>query len=209
MPKTVDHDERRSMILGAFVTLAVRDGLHAVSMRSVAAEAGISLRLVQYYFKTKAGLMQSGLAMLEKLSSERWEKRVGGLPDASTVTETLRALFVEALPTDKQGREFHLLWTAYAVLGETDPEIPNRMVVEGPHRLLRRVASLLKQGQSLGEFDAELDVDSEAVVLIGLIHGLSTAVMIGLKSGDVALKLLISHLDRLGASLGPDSDRNG
>ncbi len=197
MPRTVDHDERRSMILEAFVTLAVREGLHAVSMRSVAAEAGISLRLVQYYFNTKAGLMQSGLAMLERLSNERWEKRTAGLPEASTATETLKALFLEALPTDKQGREFHLLWVAYAVLGETDPEIPNRMVVEGPSRLLQRVASLLKQGQALGEFDIELDADSEAAVLLGLIHGLSTAVLIGLQSGDVALGLLTLHLDRL------------
>lgn len=197
MPKTVDHDARRSMILGAFVTLAVRDGLHAVSMRSVAAEAGISLRLVQYYFKTKAGLMQSGLAMLENVSNERWEKRVHSLPEASTAKETLRALFAEALPTDRQRREFHLLWTAYAVLGQTDPEIPNHMVVAGPSRLLQRVVSLFRQGKALGEFDIELDADSEAAVLLGLIHGLSTAVMIGFQSGDAAMELLTCHLDRL------------
>ena len=68
MPRTVDHDERRSTILEAFVTLAVREGLHAVSMRSVASEAGISLRLVQYYFKTKSGLMGAGLTMLDRMS---------------------------------------------------------------------------------------------------------------------------------------------
>ncbi|MHC5653686.1 TetR/AcrR family transcriptional regulator [Stappia sp. ICDLI1TA098] len=197
MPRTVDHDERRSMILEAFVTLAVREGLHAVSMRSVASEAGISLRLVQYYFKTKSGLMQAGLTMLDRMSNERWANRAVNFPEPSTATETLKALFEEALPTDSRQRDFHLLWMSYAVLGMTDTEIPNRVFVEGPNGLLLRIISLLKQGQVAGEFDAELNADSEAAILLGLVHGLSTAVMIGLQSGETALKLLILHLDRL------------
>ncbi|MDZ5697470.1 helix-turn-helix domain-containing protein [Chelativorans sp. M5D2P16] len=36
--------------------VASHEGLHAVSFRAVATEAGVSLRLVQYYFGTKAGL---------------------------------------------------------------------------------------------------------------------------------------------------------
>ena len=86
---------------------------------------------------------------------------------------------------------------SYAVLGMTDTEVPNRMFVEGPDRLLQRIVSLLKQGQGAGEFDAELNADDEAAILLGLMHGLSTAVMIGLQSGEAALRLLILHLDRL------------
>ena len=197
MPRTVDHDERRSTILEAFVTLAVREGLHAVSMRSVASEAGISLRLVQYYFKTKSGLMRAGLTMLDRMSNERWAYRAASSPEPSTATEILKALFVEALPTDSRRRDFHLLRMSYAVLGMTDTEVPNRMFVEGPDRLLQRIVSLLKQGQGAGEFDAELNADDEAAILLGLMHGLSTAVMIGLQSGEAALRLLILHLDRL------------
>ena len=37
-------------------TAAAR-GLHATGMREVAAEAGVSLRLVQYYFGTKEELL--------------------------------------------------------------------------------------------------------------------------------------------------------
>lgn len=199
MPRMVDHDERRSMILEAFVTLAVREGLHAVSMRSVASEAGISLRLVQYYFKTKSGLMQAGLTMLDRMSNERWANRTANFPEPSNATEILKALFEEALPTDSRRRDFHLLWMSYAVLGMTDTEIPNRVFVEGPNRLLQRIVSLLKQGQVAGEFDAELNADSEAAILLGLVHGLGTAVMIGLQSGETALKLLILHFDRLKA----------
>ena len=197
MPRTVDHGERRFMILDAFVSLAVREGLHAVSMRSVAAEAGISLRLVQYYFKTKSGLMQAGLTMLEKMSNERWANHISTFPESSTAAETLKALFVEALPTDSRQRDFHLLWMSYAVLGMTDATIPNHAIMEGPKRLLQRVTALLTQGQAAGEFDSKFDADDEAAILLGLIHGLGTSVLIGLQSGATALELLSLHLDRL------------
>ena len=61
MPKRVDHEVRRKQIAEALVRIAGQRGLHAVGMRDVAAEAGISLRLVQYYFQTKEKLLQIGL----------------------------------------------------------------------------------------------------------------------------------------------------
>ena len=64
MPKRVDHDERRTQIAEALIQVAGRRGLHAVGMRDVAAEAGVSLRLVQYYFQTKEKLLFYGLQHL-------------------------------------------------------------------------------------------------------------------------------------------------
>lgn len=44
-PRAADHTVRRTQITYALVRVAARDGLHAVTT-----EAGISLRLIQYYF---------------------------------------------------------------------------------------------------------------------------------------------------------------
>jgi DNA-binding transcriptional regulator YbjK len=52
----VDHDERRTQIAEALNQVAGGRGLHAVGMRDVAAEAGVSLCLVPYYFQTKEKL---------------------------------------------------------------------------------------------------------------------------------------------------------
>lgn len=71
MPKRVDHAERRSEIAEALVRVAGRRGLHAVGMRDVAAEAGVSLRLVQYYFETKEKLLLYGLQHLAERFGER------------------------------------------------------------------------------------------------------------------------------------------
>ena len=50
MPRRVDHEARRRQITDAVVRLTVKGGLPAATFREVAAEAGVSVRLVQYYF---------------------------------------------------------------------------------------------------------------------------------------------------------------
>lgn len=197
MPRTVDHDERRSMILEAFMRVAAREGLHAVSLRAVAAEANISLRSVQYYFDTKAGLMQSGLTALEKSSNDRLRARLLALGPGPSVRATLEAYFAVALPTDHKSRQFHLLWTSYAMLAMTDPEISDRTFVDGPDRQQERIASLLEKGKSEGDFHRELDGEIEATILISLIHGLGTAVLVGQQTAERAFASFGRYLDRL------------
>src|ERR1700722_6895881 len=67
MPKRVNHEERRQQIADALLRTAAVRGLHATGMREVAAEAGVSLRLVQYYFGTKEELL---LAAMQRLAAQ-------------------------------------------------------------------------------------------------------------------------------------------
>lgn len=200
MPRTVDHGERRSTILEAFVRVAAREGLASVSLRAVAAEAGISLRLVQYYFETKAGLMQAGLGLLERQSNRRWERRIAELPQPPTARLTLRALFEEALPTDETSRDFHLLWMSYAILAQTDPEISDRPFLDGPNRIGQRIAAILAQGKGDGEIPPQVDVEAEAAILLGILNGFATAVLVGQMTADAAMASFIHQLNRLSAS---------
>jgi AcrR family transcriptional regulator len=187
------------MILEAFMRVAEREGLHAVSLRAVAAEAGISLRSVQYYFDTKAGLMQSGLAALENISNERLKTRLQALEPSPGARSTLEAYVSVALPTDYESRQFHLLWTSYAILAMTDPEISDRTFVDGPNRQQMWIASLLEKGKSDGELHGALDSEIEAKILISLIHGLGTAVLVGQQTAESAGSSFRHYLDRLAA----------
>lgn len=199
MPRTVDHEQRRSMILKAFRRVAVRDGLHAVSLRAVAQEAGVSLRLVQYYFETKAGLMGAGLRMLEDASKERWSDRLAQGPQPPTAPARLRALFSEALPSDTESRDFHFLWMSYAVLAMTDETIGESAFVDGPDRLQRRIAAILREGQATGTLQEDLDAEAEAAILLAMLHGFGTAVLVGQQTADAAIACLEHHLARLAA----------
>src|ERR1700675_128585 len=76
MPKRVDHQERRRHIADALIRAAASRGLHATGMREVAAEAGVSLRLVQYYFGTKEELMLAAMQQLAAQFSDRAMARI-------------------------------------------------------------------------------------------------------------------------------------
>ena len=197
MPKVVDHIERRARIADGLVRVAGRCGLHAVTMRSVAAEAGVSLRLVQYYFETKAQLMHAALQRLEEQSNARWSARLAESKSPQSVRSILDALLTEALPMDERRKTFHLVWTSYAVLAMTEPELAEQPFVEGPNRLERQLAGLLKQGQANGELPHELDSAFEAARLLTINHGLGTSVLVGQRTAESALNLMQRHLNQM------------
>ena len=101
MPRRVDHGERRAHITAALLRIAGTRGLQAVSMREVAAEAGISLRLVQYYASDKPTLLRLGLdelaARLDRRIRERAAARGTGLAPRAVVEVVLTSI----LPIDE------------------------------------------------------------------------------------------------------------
>ncbi|WP_216204517.1 TetR/AcrR family transcriptional regulator [Amycolatopsis aidingensis] len=203
MPKTVDHAERRAQIVAGLLRLAGRAGLHAVTMRAVAAEAGVSLRLVQYYFQDKAQLMQAALEHLERESHQRWADRLAGQADAARPRAVLEAFLAEGLPTDEQSRTFHLLWTSYAVLAMTEPELAEQPFVAGPNRLEERLTEVLRRAQAGGALAAGADPRLEAARLLTLNHGLGTSVLVGQRTPEAAMRVLRYHLDGLFADRAP------
>jgi len=197
VPQHVDRDERKAQIAEGLIRVAAREGLHGVTMRSVAAEAGVSLRLVQYYFQTKAQLMHDALEHLERQANERWAERVVRLPEPYSARAFIEAFFQEALPSDEPSRIFQLLWTSYAVMAMTDPELAEHPFLDGPNRLERRLAEVLQQAQMDGALAPDLDVSAEAATLLTLNHGLGTSVLVGQRSVEDALAVVRYHLDRL------------
>lgn len=197
MPKRVDHDQRRAHIIDALVRVAADEGLHAVTLRAVAAEAGMSLNLVQYYFETKAQLLQAALERLEQQSHARWSDRLNGLPHPVAARTFIEAFLAEALPTDDASRAFHLVWTSYAVLAMTDPALGAQPFVAGPDRLERQLAEVLEQAQQDGALDPLRDAAVEAAHLLSLSHGLGTSLLVGQRTADAAMDILRAHLVRL------------
>jgi AcrR family transcriptional regulator len=194
VPKIVDHAVRRGQIIDGLLRLAAREGLHAATMRAVAAEAGVSLRLVQHYFQSKARLMQAALEHLERQSRERWAARVR---DPVPVRAFVEALLGEAMPTDEESRAFHVIWTSYAVLAMTDPELAGQPLTDGPARLERELGDALSRAQAAGDLPVDLDAAAESARLLAMSHGLGTSVLVGQRTADDAAAILRYHLDRL------------
>ncbi|WP_089107800.1 TetR/AcrR family transcriptional regulator [Streptomyces hyaluromycini] len=197
MPKRVDHDERRTQIAEALVRVAGRRGLHTVGMRDVAAEAGVSLRLVQYYFQTKEKLLFYGLQHLTDRFTARVGARLRGTGPAPTPRATVEALLLASLPTDEETRTFHLLYTSYAILSVTDKALAAQPFIDRPDAAENALADLLRQAQEAGLTGRDIDTRTEAISLLAMSAAMGTSILVGQRTPESAVAVLHHHLDRI------------
>ena len=71
MPKIVDHDLQRVKFAEAAMSLIARDGLEGVTMRAVAAEAGLSYGSLFHYFSSKDELLMHVVQHTASLQTRR------------------------------------------------------------------------------------------------------------------------------------------
>jgi AcrR family transcriptional regulator len=200
VPKRVDHEERRRQIADALLRAAATRGLHATGMREVAAEAGVSLRLVQYYFGTKEELLLFATQQLAAQFGERALTRIrqgkqGDVP--ASPRDVIAAILAEGLPTDDEKRTFTVIYTAYLALSLTDPALAITPLVKNSNAVIDVVAAQLRAAQAAGRTPAHLDPDTEAVGLLAMSAGLGTSVLVGQSSPEQAQAVIDYHLDRL------------
>jgi len=199
VPKRVDHDQRRTELTAALLRIAATRGLQAVTMREVAAEAGVSLRVVQYYVTDKATLLTAGLAELARRLDRRVKARAAAAGPTPSIREVLELVLGSVLPTDSDSRADSLAWTAYYAVALTDPVL-GAAGVQHPDALAAFLTARLVRAQQEGEAPADLDAATEVVLLLALTNGLTSAVLGGQRSADDALRVLAHQLDRV---LGP------
>ena len=200
MPKRVDHEERRRQIADALLRTAATRGLHATGMREVAAEAGVSLRLVQYYFGTKEELLLAAMQHLAAQFGERGLARIRRLKDAEgqvSPRDVIAAILTEGLPADDERRTFTVLYTAYFALSLTEPALAIAPLVRNSDVVINVVAAQLRAAQAVGDTPAHLDPDTEAVSLLAMSAGLGTSVLGGQSSVEQAQAVIDYHLHRL------------
>jgi AcrR family transcriptional regulator len=197
MTRTEERDRRRREIAQALLRVAGDRGLHAVTMRAVAAEAGVSLHLVQHYFETKEQLMLFALEHLAKQMAQRVKERLETVDTAPRPRQVIEAVLVEALPTDEQSRIFHLVYTSYAMLAVTDPALAAHPFLAAPNVMESFIAAQLRQAQQDGDVSGDLDPELEAVTLLATSAGLSSSVLAGQRSAASALTVLRYQLNRV------------
>jgi len=200
MPRRVDHEERRRQIADALLRTAAARGLHATGMREVAAEAGVSLRLVQYYFGTKEELLLAAMQQLAARFGARATARfrqAGGSGSPASPRDVIAAILAESLPADEERRTFHLVYTAYLALSLTDPALAIAPLVKNSGAVTGVLAAQLRAAKAAGDTPANLDPDLEALSLMAMSAGLATSVLAGQSTAGQAQAVVDYHLDRL------------
>ncbi|OKI57711.1 TetR/AcrR family transcriptional regulator [Streptomyces sp. MJM1172] len=197
MPKRVNHEERRTQIAEALIQVAGRRGLHAVGMRDVAAEAGVSLRLVQYYFQTKEKLLFHGLQHLTGRFTARVGARLAAAGPNPGPRATIEALLLASLPTDEESRTFHLLYSSYSILSVTDEALAAQPFIDNPDAAENALTELLEQAQETGLTDTRIDGHTEAISLLAMTATMGTSILVGQRTPESAVAVLHHHLDRI------------
>jgi AcrR family transcriptional regulator len=196
MPRQVDHALRRHQIAEAVWRLAIRGGLEQVTLRQVAAEAGVSARLLQYYFGTRDQLLLGALEILNTDAEEQARDRMALLGEDPSIRAIVRAVLLEMLPLDEERRSRHVVYAAYFVRFLTEPHLA-AVARAAPPALADLVADLLTRGRDLRQVPSQVDAASEAMFLTAGTEGLQTRVLLGQLTSERALALIDDQLDRI------------
>ncbi|MBA2246578.1 MAG: TetR family transcriptional regulator C-terminal domain-containing protein [Chloroflexia bacterium] len=121
MPKIVDHARRSDEIGQALWRVVERDGMRGVSVRSVAAEAGVSPGSLRYYFSSQPELITFAVDLMVDRVTGRITDRLREIDEGQNPVDWLTDLFKEGLPLDPtRTAEMHV-WNAFVEQSRVDP----------------------------------------------------------------------------------------
>lgn len=173
--------------------LAATEGLEAVSLRHVAAEAGVSTGMVQHYFRTKDEMMSFAMAtVMDSIQARATAEAVhyGSDPSPKVV---VRALLTQILPLDETRRlEGHvaLAFLAYAAV---KPAISGTLR-DGGAALRLFIAEQIRRAQASNDTAIRIDPDQAAIGLLALVDGLGIQLLGRHYPVQTAVAALDAHL---------------
>jgi len=180
----------------AVLRIVARDGLDAVSFRSVATEAGLPLARVQREFGTKDELLRRTLLGAVAAAEARMDARIRALGAEVTVRAIFDALADEFLPGTPRTLAEARVWLAFVARAATSPELARPL-----QAYYAEQAEAGREGLAMahltGAVAADLDAAADALTITALLDGLTTHVLLGVLDHARAADLLRRQLDRL------------
>jgi AcrR family transcriptional regulator len=119
VPRIVDHALRRQELAEALWRVVRRDGVHEVSVRTVADEAGTSPGALRHYFATQDELLGFALRAVVDRAATRFERLSATLTGASLGVRMLE----ELLPLDAERTEEVQVYLALVARSAADPAL--------------------------------------------------------------------------------------
>lgn len=197
MPKVVDHDLRRREIVDAMWRVVQRDGFRAVSVRSVAAEAGLSKATIGHYFAKQSDVLVAAVeASIQSVTDELVKLDF----DHCDVEVALDALLI-VIPVTPQRRLEAQVWLALLSQHNLDPE-STRALTHLNVTVRVGIMVVLRALKAQGLLSPERDILLECASVHALVDGLSLQTLTdpGLMPVSQIRIVLRSHLRGLAQS---------
>ncbi|AHH93871.1 hypothetical protein GCM10010174_90740 [Kutzneria viridogrisea] len=189
-------DTRRAEVLEALLRITRRDGLDAVSVRTVAAEAELSMGYVQRQFPTKDDLLKAAFEYSLRTVNARLDKQIAEVVPGCPGQVLLRRVAVDLITGAPEHVDEGRVWIAFLARAVVSAELAE--VLRGHYAAGRDLfTAVLLLSQQYGELSPEVDAEHEADALLALIDGLDAHVLIGRIDLAAAQLAITNHLARL------------
>lgn len=198
MPKIVDHDQRRLDLVQATLRLIVRQGLNGATMRDIATEAGFANGVIKSYFGSKADLLAATYLYVFEATNVRVATSTIGLRGL----DALRAFAHEVLPVTPELHDEARVVLSYLAEVAQNPDHA-RATAETMQLWRAWIVAWLGEADADGRLRGEVDIESEAEVLLTYLLGAQTTAIIGGHGFDFAG--FRAQLDYVIARLGQSS----
>lgn len=144
MPKLVDAQERRRVVIDAFFRLVRDHGVERASLRNVADEAQLNIGSVRHYFADYDDLLTAAGEALVQRISDRLLEHLDRLPppgDRAGRYQVALDMIEELLPLDERRRGEVTVWLAMVERARTVPSLRPAVerLFEGTRTLIRRI----------------------------------------------------------------------
>lgn len=178
----------------ALLRVVAERGLDAVSVRSVAREAGVSAGAVQYYFPTVDALLQAAYRRV----IDRVTERATRLLPAPRAKDFVRALLRELLPLDEERETELRVGLAFSARSVVSRPLAD-LYTEGYRALVEALEAAFRLAVAQHEAAPGIDPRREAVTAAALADGLAWHLLCapGALSPEEVTAALDDHLDRL------------
>lgn len=162
----VSSSPRQLEFVDAALRIVERDGMQAVTFRTVAAEAGWSLGAMQKAYPSKDALVADMFARFREAAAPMPAQP----PGEPTLVDWLTELFLLTQPLDDARRAAYAKAAAFSDLAQSDPSIGSA-IAASDREIAGLLASLVRRSQSTGETSDTVDADTTAWAFLALAQG--------------------------------------
>ncbi|WP_010275901.1 TetR/AcrR family transcriptional regulator [Paenibacillus senegalensis] len=194
MPKIVDHDHKRKIIVETAWAIIEKEGFEKASIRRIAAEAGMSTGALRHYFSNQDELLLFIMEYFLARGKERSEKKSWSQDPFIAVQETL----LELVPVDRDKQTETSVWLVFAIRSLTSVALNTKKVelTEGEYILMEALLNILIKA---GYVNKDINIEMEKLRLSAIIEGLSIHALLrpDIFTNEKTEQIITHHLNEL------------
>ena len=194
MPKIVDHDHKRKIIVETAWKIIEKEGIEKASIRRIASEAGMSTGALRHYFSNQDELLLFIMEYFLSRGKERSENKSWSKNSLIAVQETL----LELVPVDRDKQTETCVWLVFAIRSLTSVALNAKKdeLTEGEYILMEALLEILIKA---GYVNKDINIEIEKLRLSAVIEGLSIHALLrpDIFTIDKTEQIIAHHLKEL------------